>query len=95
MNETDTFADDEGQNDEYFDFEDISGKFKNDCSSPCNRPEPVLMMILFCRHLSTKDWKRLYINRLGLADIWNFVCSKKPEQLMCKTFPRIELEIAS
>ena len=26
MNETDTFADDEGQNDEYFDFEDISGK---------------------------------------------------------------------
>jgi len=24
VNETDTFADDEGQNDEYFDFEDIS-----------------------------------------------------------------------
>lgn len=27
VNETDTFADEEGLNDEYFDFEDISGKF--------------------------------------------------------------------
>ena len=26
VNETDTFADEEGLNDEYFDFEDISGK---------------------------------------------------------------------
>lgn len=35
VNETDTFADDEGQNDEYFDFEDISGKWLlgMDCAS--------------------------------------------------------------
>ena len=26
VNETDTFADEDGANDEYFDFEDISGK---------------------------------------------------------------------
>ena len=33
VNETDTFADEEGLNDEYFDFEDISGMAL--CSSSC------------------------------------------------------------
>lgn len=31
VNETDTFADEEGLNDEYFDFEDISGKYQLIC----------------------------------------------------------------
>ncbi len=36
MNETDTFADEEGLNDEYFDFEDISGMVLLACSAhPC------------------------------------------------------------
>ena len=31
VNETDTFADEEGLNDEYFDFEGISGKYQPIC----------------------------------------------------------------
>ena len=35
VNETDTFADEDGANDEYFDFEDISGGLPNFMCQPC------------------------------------------------------------
>ena len=50
VNETDTFADEDGANDEYFDFEDISGMFLS----------PVFKFVMMS--LSNADARLLYTN---------------------------------
>ena len=70
VNETDTFADDEGQNDEYFDFEDISGKWLLDLR--CEFATVFLWCFQLCCVLQTfEHWEPAgFVNRSFLhADL--------------------------
>lgn len=69
MNETDTFADEDGANDEYFDFEDISGDHKLHSSSKRDMVLYALLVLevstLCCRFPDYKQPMCVVINDDG------------------------------
>ncbi len=62
VNETDTFADEDGANDEYFDFEDISGGLPNFMCQPCQAvisgPLPKAGFLLKAVCFSEQRWQQ-------------------------------------
>ena len=81
VNETDTFADEEGLNDEYFDFEDISGM--TSCSTSCHGCYLLLFSdaVSFCRDLVDTTGAHLWI--LKQQAMLFVLCPKKHLKYAC------------
>ena len=88
VNETDTFADEEGLNDEYFDFEDISGMVLFACSAyPCCWAHFLTSCVLLQRSSSTMNTSCIASEEWSASALFKLSTSLSAAVLLtCLTF---------